>query len=350
MAAIALLPTAAPVQDTKLIYTPSRTIADQKIKLAPWGSGVVSETEESAYAGTKSIRISSRNYFQGGTLIFGDPVDLNASFGDKNNMLRLAFQSLDAATGSASGGRPGMGGPGGPGGGLGAGAGLGTGAGPGAGGFGPGGPGGAGGRQGGPGGPGAGGFGPGAGGAGAGSSNQATMKTIRVIITTTDGKRSEAYLPAATSAPAERGWRMAGIPLQAVKGFDKTNKVVKEISFAGDAAAAFYVGDIRIINDATPIRGQIILEPKYSSYSLNSRVTFSGIGQGGSSVLKYTWDFDDSDGIQVDAEGPSVETRFRRASWTPQNPTGTFNVTLTISDQYGLKESYSTSLKVRVNP
>ena len=104
MAAIALLPTAAPVQDTKLIYTPSRTIADQKIKLAPWGSGVVSETEESAYAGTKSIRITSRNYFQGGTLIFGDPVDLSPSFGDKNNMLRLAFQSLDSSTGSGGGG------------------------------------------------------------------------------------------------------------------------------------------------------------------------------------------------------------------------------------------------------
>lgn len=343
MAAIALLPTAAPVQDTKLIYTPSRTIADQKIKLAPWGSGVVSETEEAAYSGSKSIRISSRNYFQGGTLIFGDPVDLTASFGDKNNMLRLAFQSLDSATGTAGGGRPGGGM------GLGGGADLGGAAGAGGGG---GRQQGGGGRQGGPGGPG--GFGgPGPGGAGMGApagNSEATMRTIRVIITTTDGKRSEAYMPAATSAPAERGWRMAGIPLQAVKGFDKTNKIVKEISFAGDAAAAFYVGDIRVINDATPIRGQIILEPKYSSYSLNSRVTFSGVGQGGSSVLKYTWDFDDSDGIQVDAEGASVETRFRRASWTPQNPTGTFNVTLTISDQYGLKESYSTSIKVRVNP
>ena len=343
MAAIALLPTAAPVQDTKLIYTPSRTIADQKIKLASWGSGIVSETEEAAYAGTKSIRITSRNYFQGGTLIFGDPVDLNATYGDKNNMLRLAFQSLDSATGSGAGGGAGMGG----GLGIGGGADVGTGGGAAAGGR----QGGGFGGPGGPGGPGAGMFGGPGGGQGApGSSTKPSMKTIRVIITTTDGKRSEAYLPAATSAPADRGWRMAGIPLQAIKGLDKTNKVIKEISFAGDASAAFYVGDIRIINDGTPIRGQIMLEPKYSSYSLNSKVVFSGIGQGGSSVLKYTWDFDDSDGIQVDAEGPSVETRFRRASWTPQNPTGTFNVTLTISDQYGLKEPYSTTLKVRVNP
>ena len=177
------------------------------------------------------------------------------------------------------------------------------------------------------------------------------MKSIRLIITTTDGKRSEAILQAATSSSNDRGWKQAGIPLQAIKGFQNTNKIVKSVSFAGDVSTAFYVGDIRVINDKTPVRG----EPTFRTLQTEKNVTnvYSAIGFGGSSVLKYTWDFDDADGIQVDAEGQSVRYKYRIASDDPANPgsvrkDGVFVVTLTISDAYGLKEPYSTQLKVKV--
>ncbi|MBS1703010.1 MAG: PKD domain-containing protein [Armatimonadetes bacterium] len=355
---------AAP-QDGTTLYRPGISIKDQDISLRSWGSGICSETEEDAYEGTTSIRVTTKNLFQGGILTWMKPVDLASAYDDKSNLLRITFKSLDATVSSGgsgkAGGLPGAAGTGTGGGGKGGAAGAGGfGGAAGAGGFGGGGqrggaPTGGGGRQGGPGGfPGApGGFGQGGPGGTSSSASDDTLKTMRLIISTTDGKKSEALIPASTTVGVERGWKQAGIPLQAIKGFDKTNKVIKDISFSGDVSTAFYVGDLRVISDRTPIRA----EPNFRTAvcSVNNTLTFSATGYGGSSVLKYTWDFDDADGIQVDAEGQSVNYRFRTASNDLKNPAtmrpnGEFTITLTVSDEYGLKTPYTTTIKVKVNP
>src|SRR5689334_2007174 len=74
-----------------ILYAPARSIKDQKITLQGWGSGTISETDGIAYAGTSSIRVSSRNFFQGGTMTLGDPKDLAKKFDDRGNLLRLTF-------------------------------------------------------------------------------------------------------------------------------------------------------------------------------------------------------------------------------------------------------------------
>jgi hypothetical protein len=123
--------------------------------------------------------------------------------------------------------------------------------------------------------------------------------------------------------------------------------MVKEIAFAGDSSATFYVGDLRVINDTTPITGEGKIDR--TNMALGDEATLSAYGYGGSSVLKYEWDFD-SDG-QADAEGPSIKHKFRTA---PSGVTGhegwDQTVTLTISDVYGLKQPYKTQFKVHVNP
>jgi hypothetical protein len=347
--------------DSKVLYRPGVSLKDQSIVLQSWGSGICSETEEAAFQGLTSVRIATKNLFQGGTMQFGKSVDLAGQFSDKANLLRITFMPIGASAGGgggAGGGKPGgLGGAGGGGGGGQAAGGDGDGGGGAAfgapGGFGsPGaGPGGGQGRGGGAafGAPGGGFQGPGAT-ASAGSSG---LKTIRLIITTTDGKRSEAFIPASTSSSAERGWKQAGIPLQAIKGFDRTNKVIKSVSFAGDTSSAFYVGDLRVINDRTPIRA----EPSFrtATCALNDTLTFSATGTGGSSVLKYSWDFDNIDGIQSDAEGQVVKFKFRTPSNDLRNaanmrPGGSFTITLTVTDAYGLKDPYTTQIKVKVNP
>ena len=331
------------------LYRPGISLKDQAISLRSWGSGICSETEEDAFEGTTSIRVTTKNLFQGGILNWEKPVDLATMYPDKANLLRITFKSLD---GTVSSGGPGAGG------------GPGTAGGKGGGGIGSfdsgGGPGAAGGKGGPP--PGAGGGGqfgggrngPGAGfGAGATNTTLGTLKVMRVIIATTDGMKSEAFLPASTTVSVDRGWKQAGIPLQAIKGFDKTNKIIKSISFSGDVTTAFYLGDIRVINDRTPIRAETTF--KTATVALNDTLTFAARGYGGSSVLKYSWDFDDIDGIQVDAEGSTVKYRFRKSSNDLNNPTwmrpnGEFTITLTVSDTYGLKDPYVTTIKVKVNP
>lgn len=231
--------------------------------------------------------------------------------------------------GGPAGGGAGRGGPGGGSGGF-------PGMGSGGGGRGGAGQGGRGGAPSGEGDPGLGGR---SGGLGGGNTAAPTLRNVRLVVTTTDNLRSEAYIPVATSISAQDGWRQAGIPLKAIRGFERTNKTIREITVASDSTGSFYLGDLRVVNDPTPIRA----EPSVRSLNLalNDITPLSAIGEGGSSVLRYTWDFDDKDGISVDAEGPNVTHKFRKP--------GDFIVTVTVQDEYGLKDPYSTTIRVKVN-
>jgi len=163
---------------------------------------------------------------------------------------------------------------------------------------------------------------------------------MRVIITTTDGLKSEAYVPVSTSGSGSNGWKSVAIPLSAITGFERTNKTVKEIGFAGDVTTTFYIGELRVVTDTTPITGDPNVRDL--NLALGDSVNFSANGYGGSSILKYSWDFDDRDGIQEDAVGQYIKRQFRKP--------GTYTITLTITDLYGLKRPYSTTIKAKVNP
>ena len=189
--------------------------------------------------------------------------------------------------------------------------------------------------------------GSGMGGSGA-STAPAPLTTVRVIVSTTDGKKSEAYMPIPTTSNTERGWRTVAIPLQAINGFERTNKIVKDITFSGDVTTTFFVGDVRVVDDATTIRGEIYNARRSYNLALGDRLTLTGNGQGGASVLEYVWDFDASDGLQEDAVGQTVVHQFRNAGL--DNKSRKFTVTLTIRDKYGLKPSATATTEVVVNP
>jgi hypothetical protein len=371
-------------QSVGALYIAGKLIKEQSIELTNWGSGTIAETDEQGLEQNRSLRVSTRNFFQGGVLHYDNPLDESKACADKNNLLRVTFRLAGedielllklqnepekdttisapgnefnlpkrgqnggpgggkggstggpgAGGGTVNGGKGGKGGQGGSSGGGAAGGAFGGGAGsPGRPGSGTAG----GGKQGGPGSPGS----PGA--PGMGNKNTMTttlMKTMRVIITTTDGKHAEAYLPITSSMIDDRAWREIAIPLQAINGLDQTNHQIKEIALSGDTTQTFYVGEISVVNDQTPISGEVNAQDGLN-LALGDTVTLIGRGTGGSSVLKYSWDFDDSDGIQVDSEGQVMKHKFRKA--------GDFNVTLTISDAYGLKKAYTTTFKVHVNP
>lgn len=303
-----------------VLYAPGRSIDDQGIVLRSWGSGGASQTDEAAYEGIYSVRVSTRNFFQGGILNFANTPDLAPMYPDKNNLLRLTFRVADLTMTLGGGTGPDSGGKGGAIGGVG------------------GATGGVGGVSGGVSGT-AGGKGRGTT-QGASQTEKAPLKELRFVITTTDGKRSEAYVPIDTSGSGDRGWRTAAVPLQAIAGFDKTNKIVSSVALAGDATAVFYVGDLRVVNDSTPISGQTNV-PKLN-LALGDEVELYAVGYGGSSVLTYQWDFDSKDGIQIDAESQVVKRKFRKP--------GKYTITVTIADKYGLKKPYTTTIDVTVNP
>jgi hypothetical protein len=347
--------TSAFAQKSIELYQPAESTKDQGISLKGWGSGTISQTDETFFVGSYSLRISTRSFFQGGSITFGQPSDVSTSYTNKNNLLRFTYKIADGSVqggagrlGGIGGGRRGGGFPGGgaPGGGGFPGGAPGGGRFPGAGFPGGGAAGGgdspAGGGRVGGGFPGGGQGFPGAGiGRPGGAGEQPVLKNLRLIVTTSDGKKSEAYVPIATSFSSdEQGWRQISVPLQAITGLDRTNKTIKSIALSADTTATFYVGALGIVNDATPIQGDI--EAQDLNLAEGDEVVFSANGSGGSTPLKFSWDFDQKDGIQVDAEGQSVTRKFRKP--------GQYTITLTISDLYGLKEPCVKTVKVVVNP
>jgi PKD repeat protein len=314
-AALAALATSALAQ---VIYTPNIALADQKITLKPWGSGTIAETNELAFSGTTSIRVSSRNFFQGGIIVFENPVDLGALSADKSNLFLITVQSSSAST--TFGGNAGTGGPvtSGAGGGAAAGGGL------------------AGGEGGVKGGGGARGGAP----AVQNVTIDATLTKVRCIVTTTDDKKSEVYIDLTSALPNVRGWKSVGVPLVSIPGFDKSNRKVKQIAFSGDTIGTFYVGELKVLNDSSPL----YVEPtvREANLALGDEISITAIGSGGASQLTYTWDFDAKDGVDVDATGMTVRRRFRKP--------GEYTITLTVNDKFGLKKPYSTTIKVTINP
>ncbi len=311
---VALLAAAAVMGSAQSLYTPTRPAKDQGITLKGWGSGTVAETDEIAFEGTTSIRVSSRNFFQGGILNFANPVNLATATTNKDNLLYLTLQvpGLGTTMGSAGSGR----GPAGAGGGAAGSVGVAGAAGSGAS---------APGRGAGPSG---------------GSGDAPKLEKVRVVITTSDGKKAEAYLDLKSMRADAKGWFSAGVPLQSINGFDKTNKEIKSIAISGDNSSTIYIGEIKILNDPTPIYGEPSV--REMNLAIGDERTFSAFGYGGSTALKYTWDFDATDGINVDAEGQTVTRRFRKP--------GKYVITVTIQDVYGLKKPFQATINVEVNP
>lgn len=346
----------ASAQSREILYAPGHAMTDQGIHLKSWGSGTIKETDEVALEGTNSIRVTSRNYFQGGLMNFSKPIDLSGDFADKNVLLEIKYRSADEAvigpnptTPGVPGAQPGRGGA--PGGGFGGGAGGGGNDGGGllfvspggspftgmALGFQ---------RGGGRGGGGLGGGGGAAAGAppgqGVTAANQAIrrFKNLRIIVWTTDGLKSELYLPVSNSFSTDRGWRATAFPLSAINGFARTNKIVQGLAFGADTSATFYIGSLRMVSDTTPITATVNIDSL--NLAQGDRVKLEARGYAGSTILAYEWSFDSEHSTQIDATGPFIEHTF--------NKPGHFKVQVKVRDQYDAKTPIVKTIDVVVNP
>ncbi len=332
------------------------------IKATSWGSGSVDEDKQFSYSGNQSFKIVTHGLYQGADLMFTNPVDIGAYVNDKNAYMEFAIlpPAVPGANGIGGGFRGGFagGGQGGFGGGS-----IGGFAGGGQGGFGGGSIGGSGrrggfGGQGGIGGPGgigglggAGGIG-GIGRTGTGANGQNNnqqnrnnrykpeqrLQNIRVAMVMADGKTTEFLMPIA-SGTTDKQWKLLHIPVVSIPGLAASSPQIKEIRIFGDNPATIYLGQIRINVDATPISISPLTEKVVQR---NASGQYYATASGGSTPLKYSWDFDESDGIQDEGEGRAVRHTYIRS--------GDYTATLTVSDVYGIKPSKKATFKVHVSP
>lgn len=293
-------------------------LANSGGSVVSWGGGRIEETGEASLAGGKSLKVETSNLFQGGVVKFGSPTDLSGFAASKKDLLTIGLFVVDfsGVSGSTtpSGGSEGGGMFGGRGGSRGGGIAA---------------DGGQGGTRGGTM---AGGGTPPAG----GSTAVPRMENLRLVITTTDGKLSEAMLPVRSAGK----WVQAGIPVSMIPGFSKTNQVIQSVAVSGDAPSYFYVGEIKVATDESPIQGHIHNEAL--NIGKGTEVVLQGSAEGGATPLVFSWDFNSTDGVQEDAIGAAVRHKFRIP--------GTFKVTLTVKDIYGIKTPWVGTFDVTVNP
>ena len=285
-----------PNKDQIKIYSSSKPAEAQNLSFRQWGGGFIFESKKFGYAGNRSIGIGSKNYFQGGAMVFSQPLDWTAATQDPAQVLQFTYylanpkviitktaknKVIHAATHEQYDFQ----------------------------------------KQ-------------------VRTSTHPKVKQLRLIMATTDGKKSEFYIPVVASQPTTvAGWRTIELPLQAIHGLDATNKQIGSMTFSTDNVATLYVGDMRIVRDDSPINGDV--KPKSVNMHPGDQVTFSATADSGLTPIVFRWDFGEGTSIQTDAEGPTIRHRYKKA--------GIYTVTLTIADRFGYKEPFVKQIPVTVS-
>jgi hypothetical protein len=289
-------------------------VAASGIRLAGWGSGVAIDSQAEAFSGARSLKVSVDGFYSGARLIFDQPIDLTSQVNDPTGYLEMIVQFLPGrikslagtydstsdvggygGSGSSlpgpsgSGGPPGLGGPGGYPGGLG-------------------------------------------GDLGTGQAVQPDTRQLRVVLVFDGGQAVSGNQPVVTFPTPDPKWVRVAIPFAAFKIQKRLPSYrLKELRLFGDSPDTFYVGEIRTLSDNDPISIDPLDE---QVVAVGDKVEFVAHAEAGVATLRYSWDFDASDGIQEEAVGPRVSHIYRKPS-----PEGKpFVVTLTVTDLSAVKE------------
>ncbi len=306
------------------------------ITLRSWGSGSIEDSTETTFVGSRSMKVLTRGMLSGGWIIFDTPRDLRADLNAPDKVIRftLRFPTTSGAVGgggaggpAAPGGQGGLAGPGGA-----------PRSGPGFGGDLGGGPQAPGGFSGGP-------------AAGGGQTTTPTLRQLRLVFETSDGKRTETLLPLQNLRTDESGWQSVSLPLSAIPELRSTNGQLTKLGLFGDAAGVFYIGEIRTLSETGPLQGYIAVQNAFGSVftsrsqsqlsiASGDELTFFGVAEGVSIPVEYRWSFGD-DPSQVDGVGNVVRRRFPKR--------GVYTVHLTIVDPYGHRPPATAKIEIRVN-
>lgn len=268
--------------------------ADQAgITLGNWGGGVCKESSKTSRLNSYSIEITPKSLYEGGRIDFKNAVDVTSTFNDPNTYLQILsrFGNVTAAPktnpwDAMFGGPPGY-----------------------------------------------------SSGDTSSATTAARVKRIRAMVVLDTGQSMESQVDLSAFKPLDDGWMGISFPLSVLKGnLNLPAYKIKRVVIAGDGTEQFYVGEIRIIKDITPIEADAGGD---QDVARNDRVRFTGSCNAGAAAVKFSWDFDQSDGIMEEAVGNIVSHKFRKA--------GDFVVTLTCSDIFGVKKPATSTLKVHVN-
>jgi hypothetical protein len=187
--------------------------------------------------------------------------------------------------------------------------------------------------------------------AGGGQTITPTLRELRLIIETSDGKRTETVVPLQNLRTDESGWQSLSVPLRAIAGLRETNGQIAKIGFFGDTTGVFYIGEIRTLSESGPIQGYMAIQNTFGSVftsrsqerlsiASGDELIFFGVAENVSTPVEYRWSFGD-DPSQVDGMGQVVRRRFPKR--------GNYTVHLTIADPLGVRPPATAKIQIQVN-
>lgn len=267
------------------------TSAEQAgIKLGSWGSGICEESSQNTMVGSKSLKITPRGLHTGGRIDFDTPLDLSPSFKTPDTYLQFACQFWGAqATDSLTQA-------------------LGTAAAP-------------------------------SDMYGGESAPGKHVKHVRVALYFEKGASMEIQAPLSAFKIGDDGWMIVSFPIAALKGkAEMAQYRVTRMLITGDGTEPFFIGEIRTVPDTSPLVPDAGEDMEVSK---NYPIAFQGFCQSGASAVNYSWDFDKKNGIQEEAVGDLTYHRFTQA--------GDYDVTLTVTDMFGIKQPVTKMIHVKVN-
>lgn len=162
------------------------------------------------------------------------------------------------------------------------------------------------------------------------------LRSFRIVLYCEDGLFVSEGFPFEMQTVMGERWYSVAIPFQTFKG--KGNGVVKRMLICTNSPQTLYIGQISVTVDNTPIT--VAVPSRNITARVNTLVRFYAVGSAGLSTLRYTWDFDDSNGLQEEAIGQVVFRSFPKV--------GAYNVTVTVSDLVGIKKPAQEKIKLEV--
>lgn len=160
---------------------------------------------------------------------------------------------------------------------------------------------------------------------------------MRFVFISDSGTTVEAVEPTGALDPDDN-WMRIAVPLAKFKGKEAPTEFrVKRLLVFTDMPATIYMGAMKMVTDSSPIKVDP-LDPRTTQIMYPE--FFVATATGGVSSLKYSWDFDSTNGIMADSTDRIAKNVYSKG--------GEYTVTLTVSDADGLKEPVTVSTSVEV--
>ena len=275
------------------------------VNLAPWGSGDLKLSDQEKFGEQQALEVTTDGYYVGGRLDLKTPVAFGPFVTDpiQTQVIIIAKAEAPQPTGGYTGYGPGAAGAYPPGAFP-----------PGA--FPPGGmPGGM------PGGPGMG------WGTGATYQPPQPIDKIRVALVTNKGELSSGDLLLDPNVAVDGDWlRLSAVLSNFRKPADLAGATLERVVISGNRKGKIYVAQVQIVQEDTPLVAEIE-GPKIRTAGAGPPTSFQAKPVAPGVNASHEWDFDNLNGLGVDAYGPAVTYQFAEP--------GYYVVTLRVSDQNG---------------